>query len=225
MNERDYDKVFKFSLYQQDVLLGEKIFDAEQFNPFTRYSINIRDILPRMITKFQKMLSRKSYEVEVEVGREDITNKHSALLTYNIFGYHQQMINSYPKEWHAEMRYRPKAVVQRIEEQVIRGQKIEAKTIRGVECKLGLYINDHPIVERMFYVDGYNPVARYSVDLNELIVDTADLISNQIKKNDIRNMWDDYDLINERGLSITQIRELHPAKRAELIRRLSRNRN
>lgn len=216
------DNVFKFSVYQQDVLLCEKIFDADQFNPFTRYSINIRDILPRIITKLQKMLSRKSYDVQLEIGRVDITDKDSPFLTYDVFGHHQRMINSYPREWREAMRYKPNMVVQRIEEQVIRGQKIEAKTIRGVECKLGLYINDHPIVERMFYVDGYNTVARHSVDLLELVTDTADFISNQIKKSDIRNMWDDYDLINHMGLSINRIRELHPAKRAELLKRLKR---
>ena len=213
MSEREYNNVFRFSVYQQDVLLCEKIFDADQFNPFTRYSINIRDILPRIITKLQKMLSRRSYDVQVEVGREDITDKKSAILTYDVFAHHQEMINLYPKEWREGMRYRPNVKV----------QKLEDKTIRGVECKMGLYINDYPIVERMFYVDGYSPVARYSFDLIELVVDTADFISSKIKRDDIRNMWDDYDLINERGLSINQIRELHPAKRAELLRRLRRN--
>lgn len=223
MSERD--NVFRFSVYQQDVLLCEKIFDADQFNPFTRYSINIRDILPKTISKMQKMLSRKSYDIQFEVGRVDVTDADSAEFTYNIFGYNQQMISLYPYRWQEGMRYKPEAVTQRVAEQIIHGKKIEAKTIHGVECKMGLYINDHPIVEREFFVDGYNPVARYSVDLTELIVDTADFISNKIKKNDIRNMWDDYDLINERGLTINQIRELHPAKRAELIRRLSRNRD
>ena len=53
--------------------------------------------------------------------------------------------------------------------------------------------------------------------------DIAENIEAKIKKNDVRNMWDDYDLINYRGLSINQIRELHPAKRAEMLRRLRRN--
>jgi hypothetical protein len=48
-------------------------------------------------------------------------------------------------------------------------------------------------------------------------------MESKIKRNDVRNMWDDYDLINYRGLSINQIRELHPAKRNEMLRRLRRN--
>jgi len=218
MGEKKYNNEFKFALYQGDVLLGEKVFDADQYNPFTRYSINIRDILPKAITKLQKTLSRRSYDVIADVGRLDISKGDTlepelVEQEYNLFQYHQEMVNSYPKAWRNDMRYKPQPIV----------QKIENKTIRGVECKIGFYINENTIVERIFYVDGFNPVARWSVDLTDAVVDITDTISEQIKRDDIRNMWDDYDLINHRGLSINQIRELHPAKRAEMLRRLRRN--
>ena len=58
MSNNKHNNVFRFSLYQEDVLLSEKIFDADQFNPFTRYSINIRNILPRTITRLQKIASK-----------------------------------------------------------------------------------------------------------------------------------------------------------------------
>ena len=45
----------------------------------------------------------------------------------------------------------------------------------------------------------------------------------KIKKIDIKNMWDDYDLINCMGLSIGQIRELPHYKREDLLRKLSKN--
>jgi len=211
--EKVYSNVFRFSLHQGDVLLCEAMFDADQFNPFTRYSIDVRDILPRSITRLQKTLSRRSYDVVAEVGRLDITDSESEHHEYDLYGYQQKMINSYPKHWRNGMRYNPQAVV----------QQIEHKTIRGVPCKMGLYINENPIVEREFYVDGFNPVAKQSVDLTDVVVDISDIIEAKIKRNDIRNMWDDYDLINYRGLSINQIRELHPAKRAEMLRRLRRN--
>jgi hypothetical protein len=111
------------------------------------------------------------------------------------------------------MRYNPQVIT----------QKIEEKTIRGVECKIGLYINDKPIVERIFYVDGFNPVARWSVDVVDAVVEIAEAIENKIKKSDIKNMWDDYDLINIRGLSINQIRELSPINRNEMLRKLRHN--
>lgn len=198
MNEKEYNNVFRFSLYQGEVLLGEKVFNADLFNPFTRYSIDIREILPRAITTLQKVLSKRNYETQIN---EDL---------FDAYRYHQKMISLYPQEWRKEMYYNPQPIIQQIED----------KTIKGVECKIGFYINDKPIVERIFYVDGFNPVARWSLDLINVVVMIADTIFNHIKKNDIKNMWDDYDLINIKGLSINQIREFSPAKREEMLRRL-----
>jgi len=210
MNEKEFNNVFRFSLFQGDVLLCEKMFDADKFNPFTRYSIDVRDILPRAITRLQKTLSKRSYDVVVEVGR-DVDNDTDHV--YDLYNYHQKMVNLYPREWRDEMRYNPQSIV----------QQIEQKTIRGVPCKIGLYINENPIVEREFFVDGFNPVARQSLDIMYVVTDIADTIQNKIKRSDIKNMWDDYDLINYRGLSINQIRELPNFKREEMLRRLRRN--
>lgn len=213
MNEKENSNVFRFSLYQGDIvdnefqsemLLCETTFDADQFNPFTRYSIDVREVLPRAITRIQKTLSRRSYDVVAEVGNDK---------SYDLFAYRQKMIGSYAKRYRNSMRYNPQSVVQQIEE----------KTIRGVPCKIGLYINENPIVEREFYVDGFNPVALVSLDIVNVVTEITEMIEGKIKRDDIKNMWDDYDLINYRGLSINQIRELHPAKRAEMLRRLRRN--
>jgi hypothetical protein len=156
MNEKEYNNVFRFSLYQEKVLLCESIFDADVFNPFTRYSIDIREILPRSITKLQKLLSKRSYDTELT---DD----------FDLYQYHQKMISAYPEEWRSGMRYNPQPIVQQIEE----------KVIRGVECKIGFYINDKPIVERMFYVDGFNPVARWSIDVVYTVTEIADIIFNK----------------------------------------------
>lgn len=209
MIEKDYSNVFRFSLTQGDELLCETMFNADKFNPFTRYSIDIRDILPRIITKLQKTLSKKSYDVEMDVGF-DINNES---IEYNFFGYYQKMINLYPKEWRNGMYYNPKSEV----------RKTEYKTIRGVPCKMGLYINDNLIVEREFFVDGFNPVSKQSLDVLDVVSDISETIENKIKVSDIKNMWDDYDLINFMGLSINQIRELHPTRRVDLLRRVRRN--
>jgi hypothetical protein len=212
MNEKDHSNMFRFSLTQQDVLLCEKVFDADQFNPFTRYSIDIREILPRAITRLQKTLSRRNYTTfalkhyadapELVINRE-----------YDYYGYHQKMVNTYPKEKREGMYYNPQPIVQQIEE----------KTIRGVECKIGFYINNKPIVERTFYVDGFNPIARWSTEIVDEVCDIANSIRSKILHTDVKNMWDDYDLINIKGMSINQIRELSPAKRDEMLRRLKRN--
>jgi hypothetical protein len=213
MNEKDYNNIFKFSLYQGSILLCEKVFDADKFNPFTRYSIDIRDILPRAITKLQKTLSKRNYDFIVETGRINKSIPESENNIYDLYEYHQKMIDLYPQHYRSEMKYNPAPIIQQIEE----------KTIRGVECKIGFYINENPIVERTFYVDGFNPAARWSLDLTYAVVDITDLIFDKIKKSDIKNMWDDYDLINYRGLTINQIRELSNPKREEMLRKLNRN--
>ncbi len=222
MNEKEYNNVFKFSVYQgniinnefqKEVLLCEKMFDADKFNPFTRYSIDIRDILPKAITRLQKTLSKRSYDVFADTGRIDTNDIDSENQGYDLYEYYQKMISLYPIEWRNEVRYNPQSIT----------QQIEQKTIRGVPCKMGFYINDNPIVEREFFVDGFNPVAKFSIDIVDVVTNIADLIFEKIKKSDKKNMWDDYDLINYKGLTINQIRELLPYKREELLRRLRRN--
>ena len=204
MSEKESHNKFKFSLYQENVLLCEKAFNADQFNPFTRYSINIRDILPRIINKLQRVLSKKSYDTIIDVGGG---------VQYDMYRYNQKMINGYDKKYRDGMYYMPDVIV----------QEFDDKTIRGVECKIGLYINGNPIVERVFYVDGYNTVARWSSDLLDSFVESADMIFNRIKQTDVKNMWDDYDLINTMGFTIDKIREMPLSRRDDLLSRIKRN--
>lgn len=197
MSEKNVN-LFRFSLYQEDLLLCEKIFDADDFNPFTRYSIDIRELLPHAITKLQKMLSKKRYETQFENYSE-----------YDFGEYAQNMIDAYPEKWRRNITYNPKPMKHHIED----------KVIKGVECKIGFYINDNPIVERIFYVDGFNPLVRYSADVMIEVITIADKIFEHIKKVDVQNMWDDYDLINRWGFSINQIREFSSEKRRHLLRK------
>ena len=188
--------VFKFSLFQGKILLGEKILDADLFNPITRYSIDIRPILPKIINKFQRVLSKKSYDTII-------------LDQIDLLGYHNDMNRTI---YNNELKYNPESIT----------QKIEDKVIKGVECKIGFYINDNPIVERVFYVDGFNPVSRWSVDVIDTLNIVVDEIFENIKTSDVKNMWDDYDLINKRGFTINQIREFSHSRRNELLNSLNK---
>lgn len=201
MNEKIHTNQFRFNLYQENVLLCEKIFSADVYNPFTRYSIDIRDLLPHTIVQLQRILSKKNYDTFIDLGNG---------VELGLYDYVRKIINSYPDKYKKGMEYNPKSIKQHIED----------KIIKGVECKIGLYINENPIVERIFYVDGFNPVARYSYELTDLFIEIVDDIKNNIKKVDKKNMWDDYDLINKRGLNINQIREMHPNKREYLLKNI-----
>jgi hypothetical protein len=91
------------------------------------------------------------------------------------------------------------------------------KTIKGVECKFGLYINNNPIVERKFYVDNYNPASRFSTEIIEMVDDIVNDIHLSLKELDVDHMWNDYTLINVFGLYVNQIRELSKNRRTEMI--------
>jgi len=203
MSEKDYSNNFRFTLKQGDVLLCERIFSADCYSPLTRNSINIKDLLPSTIRGLQKLLSKKksAYETCFYTSEND---------EINLLEYSQKLIASHKQYQREGMDYNPPTIVQQIEERII----------RGVECKLGLYINNNPIVERTFYVDGYNTVARHSMDIEYEVEDIVYRISERIKSNDIKNIWDDYFLINEVGLSVSEIRDLSYYERISMIKRL-----
>jgi hypothetical protein len=207
MSEKVYENVFRFTLYQGNSVICEKIFTADLFNPVSRYSVDIRDIIPSIVTKLQKVLSKKSYDTVYYVGKLGNGGK----LAYDLYGYKKNIINALNEKY-------PNTDFEEIPESV--KQFIGEKVIKGVECKFGLYINDKPIVERLFYVDGFNVIAKNSLDVLGTINFISDQIFEYLKKNDVKHMWDDYDLINRYSMSIHQIRELPKNKREDLLRKL-----
>lgn len=202
MNEKEFNNVFKLSLFQKNILFCERAFDADQFNPFTRYSIDIRNILPKSISCLQKMLSKKSYDVDLDVGNDK---------SIDLYGYYENIVK---EKYDNDIEYNPISVTQYIKDANL--------TIRGVEFKLGFYINDNPIVEREFFVDGFNPISRWSVDLLDAFIPISYEIENNIKTSDVKNIWDDYDMINILRLNFNQIREFSPEMRANMLKKLER---
>lgn len=176
MVEKD-NNTFKFSLYQEDVLLCERIFNADCYNPQARLSVNIRDILPKAMVRLQKVLSKKNYWTSIDVGNGK---------EYDLFEYQQKMVSSYPKDVREKLKYEPQYKVIQVDD----------LTIRGVECKIGLYYNNKPIVERVFYVNGFNPVARWSTNILDAVNDIAFQIENRIIESDTKYEWESYERSN-----------------------------
>lgn len=183
---------FKFVLYQGEDVINERIFSADQFNPVVRYSVDIRDIIPSIIQRLQKTLSRKN-------------------LNFKEYGY--DFLNMYKNQISLENR----EFVNKLSKPAVIKQNFSGKTIKGVECKFGLYINDNPIVERKFYVDNYNPACRFSTEIVSIVNEVSDEIYTSLKNNDVNHMWEDYVLINTYGLYVNQIRELNQPKRIKLL--------
>jgi hypothetical protein len=155
MTDKETSNTFKFSLMQEGNLFCEKIFDADLYSPYTRYSVDIRDVLPKIISGLQVALSRKDYSTVLDVGEGK---------SYDL-GEYSEPPYTYDK-------YEPKFNVIEIGE----------RTIKGVEFKIGLYINENPIVERVFYVDGFNPDSKNSTDILYEVINISDMIEEIIKK-------------------------------------------
>lgn len=197
MNDVESINEFKFTLTQGDVKLFERTFDGNQFSLHTRSYIDIRKILPSSINQLQKVLSKNGYNTKISVD-SDSTTADGKLIKgkyYNLFGEYIKNIDSFPISLRKELEYNPEPVSFKVNANTSRGT--ESMTIRGVECKIVLYRNDIPIVERLFYVDRFNPVARWSLDLTNTCDYIVDDIFNIITRIDSAYLWSEYDKLVE----------------------------
>ncbi|MFW5847372.1 MAG: hypothetical protein ACOCVF_00435 [bacterium] len=167
------ENYFKLGLYQEDVVFFEGIFSSDVFNPLTKKNIDIRPILPDFIRSLQKMLSKRNYNFKLPVDKYDhYDNQHI------VMNYLYSFDSSFGK---MEFDYNPES----------KNKKIMGKVYTGVEFKLGFYVSDKTIVERDFYVNGFNPMSRYSVDITDLCTDILESIKEYIKIQDIINICDE----------------------------------
>jgi len=191
VQEKSHTNKFKFVLYQGKDIIIERIFNADVFNPIIRYSVDIRDSIPEIIQNLQRVMSGRNLNYK-DYGYDFLENYKKLIDLYCIDE------NKLSKPNFIKYKY-------------------GNKTIKGIECKFGLYINDNPIVERKFYVDNYNPASRFSIEIREIINEIIDDIHESLKELDVNHMWDDYTLINIYGLYVNQIRELSKNRRSEMI--------
>ena len=197
MTDKNHNNNFRFALYMGDQLVANRIFSADEFNPVTRYSVNIKPMIPRIINELQWALSRK-----------EVTTVDNG---YNLFDYYAKIVDDGDVPYEESKLFIPE----------IKTYSIGSRKIRGVEFTFGLYINKNTIVERNFYVDRYNPESRFSVELTNTINQVTDSIYDNIREADINQMWEDYSLINTYGIYINSIRELSYKKRQDLLQNIS----
>ena len=196
-SNQNVENVFKFGVYQGSKVVCEVIHSANFFNPVIRYSVDIRNDISGIISDLQNVLSKRSYNHKFDIGngKKIDVKKHKI-----------GEIKKYTSE---------------IQDQIKKGNtpKVGVKT-KGVECKFGLYINNKPIVERMFYVDNYNPDVVLSGDIINTVDNTLAQIISNLRDADINLIWEDKDLINKYNMSIYDIREMDGLKREKLLNRI-----
>lgn len=155
----------RFSLFQGSILLCETIMEADLFGQ----PIDVRPLLGKSISKLQRVLSKQSYNFGVEVGEGK---------SYDLVGYPEHKYNV----WGAD-GYDPQPV----------NKVIGELKLNGVECKIRLHINDKLIVERDFYVKGFNGASRYSYDVTYAVREITDSITRNIKWMDYDFMWNEWE--------------------------------
>lgn len=215
MEERKQQNNFKFGLFLRNEKVAEKVFSADLYNPVVRYSVNIREMIPSIIGSLQKTLQTPSDELTfVDQYDYNSVDYYKAICDINDLDYFKLKVPTPYQRPNNHVHGKP--FVQR----------------NGTEFKFGLYINTNTIVERNFYVDNYNPAARFSQELVSSSCDnkkngaygTIDRIvsdlQDHLKKADLNHMWDDYKIITTYSLNIQQVRELTKEKREEFLRRV-----
>lgn len=204
---------FKFGLYLRGEKIFERIFSADIYNPVVRYSVDIRDRIPSIIESIQKVLQTDSSKL-----------RFSEYLGKSTMNYYKHICKI--NRMHPIKLFVPANNVKDRDN----GQHKLKFPAKGTEFKFGLYINQNPIVERNFYVDNYNPEARFSNELSGLL---NNIVGNEenynsewnfksyLKKSDVNHMWNDYALIKTYELNIQQVRDLSKDRRKEFLERIS----
>lgn len=188
--EENFCNFFKFGIYIENETINERVFVADDYNQMTKYQIDLRRLFGSIQKRVQNTLSN---------------TKHN----YNINGY--KVLDYYIKN---DIGYG------KLEMPEERDLTINDVIYKGVEVKMGFYINDKPIVERSVYVSKYNPKARFSKELHDLVFDIINNIKHKIKKDDLKLEWENYDIINNYNLHISQVRELSKEERGKLLSRV-----
>jgi len=210
MEERKQPNNFKFGLFLRNEKVAEKIFSADLYNPVVRYSVNIREMIPKIISSLQATLQTPSDELGFMLNVNDIQ------YGYNSLEYYKSTCEINKLDY---MKLKVPALPYQKSNYVTNGNKPYSQR-NGTEFKFGLYINTNTIVERNFYVDNYNPEARFSDELIAVVNKIVDNIMDYLKGSDLNHMWDDHKIINTYSLNIQQVRELSKERRDEFLRRV-----
>jgi len=186
---------FRITLHQEDVLFFEGVLKLEQFHPLTKTSVDIRLILPKIINQIQTELSKEWYDTNYE--------------GYNLLGHYKDELKKYNQKSNWTIPYyNPQKSTSEL------GGRISS----GVEFTFGFYIGENLIVERVFYIDNFNKVSRWSLDVKYLFDDIKDMIISHLKDKDRNNIWDDYHIMTKHDYSYTQIPFLSTYERIKLLK-------
>jgi hypothetical protein len=193
----NFCNLYKFGIYSDNNIISERVFSADEYNQVVKYQIDIRSMINGIQKRIQRVLSSSNNDLSFKFNDN-----------YNTLKYF--------KDKNLKYGYNN---LQEVEERSI---TINDKIYKGSEIKIGIYLNSNPIFERSLYINRYNPNSRFSVELYEVVYDIVDDIKNKIKKDDIKLMWEDFDLMNYFNYNhISQVRELSTEERSRQLYKIN----
>lgn len=183
---------FNFKLYKgDDELVVQRIFSADVYNQTTRYSVDVRGELNNIIHKLRKQLSTNEKTL-------DYNNQ-------NLFSYKLEYLQYLHKKYGHEKYYNNTTTQSFVFE-----LSISSKDENGD-------IIDNTIVKRDFDVYGFDERNLFSVELNELIYEICDDISDDLKEQDKRYMWESFDLTDTYNIPYSMLRDLSDMERLLML--------
>jgi hypothetical protein len=200
---------FKLGIYladqeQLDTII-ERVFSADLYSPQVRNTIDIKNYYPTILKGINQLFNKQSF--------------NHKLNEYDLLGKYEDLLSQYGIDYSNSKLSRPNVHEIFIDDRANVGQKI---TISGVPIKIGLYLNDNPIIERIIYIRKYNPNVRFSTELYDFVADTVNDICEDIKTKDIAYQLNEQNNFYTKPTNTTpiQIGEFTKEKRTELLNRI-----
>ena len=170
---------YKFGLYLGHKIVSERIFDADVYNPANRYKVELRPLNQTIIAEFRNILSTPSQYLDFKYPVG--ADKNNQRRTYRLNDFHYASND----------------------------EELSPDTFNyALKISDSSKESDDFIIERNFPVKNFNRESLHSLNLVEKVDDWAFEIQHIIKRKDVSQMWDEYELLNKTQLNISDIRGL-----------------
>lgn len=166
---------YRFVLYLNDEVVTERSFPSEVYK--TKFA-NLRELAPDLIKMLQQTLSKQN--VTTKLNGYDLIGEY--LKSYN--PYKDKVFSKLERVSEGEYINNNGEVIFKVKNgshyQTRDGETAYFNN-KEEQFKFIVFLGDSLVIERNFFVKRYNPKTRFSLELNETVLDIVELLKNQIK--------------------------------------------
>lgn len=210
MNQEENN--YSFQLWLGNNLITERIFSGDVYNPFVRYRLDVRDMVPEIIDLLRSALSL----------RQPTTKHHG----YNLVKEFETVFKASGVAL-SDVKNNKLAKASVPYEDLYKEKGINRRFNAEVETNVfsfAIYMNSGKIIERDFFVDFYNPETRFSLELKDAVQEITQIIEHHLKVEDRKAQWEDFDLVNKFGFDQHRLRSMPWEERDKIVGKILYNR-